>query len=82
MPLPPGVRVFDRRTAAAIRQRPFVLYLNRIARLPLTSSWFPEIETPTQGVVAVAPAALRDELLLASIDLARRHRDLVQRLGP
>jgi hypothetical protein len=82
MPLPPGVRIFDREAAAAIRQRPFVLHLNRIAKLPLTPAWFPEIATPSQGVIAVAPAVLRDELLLASIDLARRHRDLVQRLGP
>jgi hypothetical protein len=82
MPLPPGVRVFDRRAAAALRQRPFVLYLNRIAKLPLTTSWFPEIETPSQGVVAIAPTALRDEVLRISIDLARRHHDLVRRLGP
>jgi hypothetical protein len=81
-PLPPGVRIFDRMAAAPLRQRPFVLYLNRIAKLPLTAAWFPELESPSQGVVAVAPAALRDELLAISLDLARRRIELVQRLGP
>jgi hypothetical protein len=70
--VPAGVRVFDRSAAAALRQRPFVLYLNRIAKLPLTAAWFPEIETTGQVVVAVAPAALRDEKLRAAIELARR----------
>jgi hypothetical protein len=81
-PLPAGVRIFDRSAAAALRQRPFVLYLNRIAKLPLTAAWFPEIETTGQGIVAVAPAALRDELLRAATELARRRGELMRRLGP
>jgi hypothetical protein len=35
-----------------------------------------------EGVVVVAPAALRDELLAISLDLARRRIEFVQRLGP
>lgn len=82
MPLPLGVRVFERRQAAALNQRPFVLYLNRLAKLPLTSKWFPAIGTPSRGIIAVAPAAIRDELMAAMIELARRRRDLVATLGP
>jgi hypothetical protein len=81
-PLPPGVRIFSAAEAARLNQRPFVLYLNRVARLPLTSDWFPELDAPSQGVVAVAPAALRDELLQTMMELAQRRRDLIQKLGP
>jgi hypothetical protein len=81
-PLPHGVRIFGTSEAARLSQRPFVLYLNRLARLPLTPQWFPELETISQGVVAVAPTVLRDQLLKTMTELARRRRELVQRLGP
>jgi hypothetical protein len=81
-PLPAGVRVFDRSAAAALRRRPFVLILNRIAKLPLTVSWFPAIETMGQGIVAVAPAALRDEKPRAATELTRRHGELMRRRRP
>jgi hypothetical protein len=82
VPLPPGVRIFGRAEAARLNQRPFVLYLNRLARLPLTSAWFPELDRSSQGVVAVAPVVLRDQLLKAMLELAQRRRELVQKLGP
>lgn len=82
VPLPPGVRIFGATEAARLNQRSFVLYLNRLARLPLTEKWFPELNKPSQGVVAVAPAALRDQLLKTMMELAQRRRDLIQKLGP
>lgn len=82
VPLPIGVRVFGEHEAKKLRQRPFVLYLNRLARLPLRARWFPEIETPEQGVIAVAGAQLRDQLLAISIQLARRRREAIRILGP
>ena len=81
-PLPPGVRIFEAAEAARLNQRPFVLYLNRLARLPLTSDWFPDLDKPSQGVVAVAPAALQDQLLKTMAELAQRRRELIQKLGP
>jgi hypothetical protein len=81
-PLPPGVRIFEAAEAARLNQRPFVLYLNRLARLPLTPEWFPELSEPSQGVVAVAPAVLRDQLLKTMMELMQRRRDLIQKLGP
>jgi len=82
MPLPPGVRIFDGAEAARLNQRPFVLNLNRLAKLPLTRDWFPELDTPSQGVVAVAPPTLRDQLLKTMMELAQRRRELIQKLGP
>ena len=79
---PQGIRSFGTSEAARLKQRPFVLYLNRIARLPLTPQWFPELSMPAQGVVAVADPALREELLSAMKELVERRRELIQRLGP
>ena len=59
--LPPGVRVIPAAAAAKLNQRPFVLYLNRLARLPLSPTWFPEFDEAGQGVAAHAPARLRQE---------------------
>lgn len=82
-PLPLGVRIFEAAEAARLNQRPFVLYLNRLARLPLTPEWFPELRDPSQGIVAVAPVALRDQLLKTMMELMmQRRRDLIQKLGP
>lgn len=80
--LPLGVRIFRHAEAATLNQRPFVLYLNRLARLPLTNVWFPDIANPLQGVVAVAPTALRDRILKEMTELAQRRRELIETLGP
>lgn len=79
---PPGVRIFNDKEAASLNQRAFVLFLNRLAKLPLSARWFPDIDTARQGVIAVAPAALRDQLLGVVTDLMRRRQELVQLLGP
>jgi len=80
--IPLGVRVVGRDEAALLKQRPFVIYLNRIAKLPLEEAWFPDINNPDQGVIAIAPARLRHELLATTIALAKHRRDLIRQLGP
>ena len=80
-PTPFGVRVFNAQEALALSQRPFVLHLNRLARLPLTKDWFPELQRPSRGIIAIAPARLRDELLDIVEELLRRREHLVQKLG-
>ena len=83
IPLPFGVRTFSVTEAVALNQRrAFRLHLNRQARLPLTSAWFPQIDSPGQGVVAVAPAGLRQELFDIAVELEKRYRLNVERLGP
>lgn len=82
VPTPTGVRVFNAAAAAALNQRAFVLYLNRLAKLPITQRWFPDLATPTQGIVAIAGQRLRDEILDISTTLARRRRETLRLLGP
>ena len=82
-PRPIGVRTFSADEAQALNQtRAFRLHLNRQARLPMTSAWFPRINAPNQGVIAMASHRLRQDLLDIAIELEKRHRAVVERLGP
>jgi hypothetical protein len=81
LPRPFGLRAFGAEEAALLNQRPFTLHLQRQAKLLLSPRWFPELETPGQGVVAQAPAALREELFRTVVELERRYRGRVERLG-
>ena len=81
-PLPAGARVFDAEAAARLNQsRAFLLRLDVLARLPLTEAWFPDIGRADQGVVAVAPARLQEELTDLAMNLVRRRRALIQMRG-
>jgi hypothetical protein len=44
--------------------------------------WIPDLATPQQGVIAVAAAALRQELFALARTLAQRFRLNIERLGP
>lgn len=81
-PVAAGVRVFAEAEASALSQRPFVLYLNRLAALPISQRWFPGLGTPGNGIVAIATAALRKELYATSKTLLLRHRETVRMSGP
>jgi hypothetical protein len=82
-PLPFGVRLFRQQEAIALNQRrAFRLHLNRQARMPLTTRWFPKLDAPGQGVIAVAPERLRQELYEMTLDLLRRHERTIELLGP
>jgi hypothetical protein len=61
VPLPAGARPFDREEAARLNQsRAFILRLDVLAKLPVTEAWFPDLALPGHGVIAVAPARLRE----------------------
>ena len=82
-PLPAGARLFNVQEAARLNQsRAFLLRLDTLARLPLTKAWFPDIDEPNAGVIAIAPASLRAELTRIATNLARRRRDLLDMRGP
>ncbi len=82
-PLPAGARAFDALEAAAFNQsRSFVLRLDILAKLPLTADWFPGLTTPHLGIIAVAPAELREELSDLALHLVRRRRSLLQMRRP
>lgn len=82
LPVPRGVRVFKLQEARALNQKPFVLDLARLARLPLTAKWFPEIDMPANGVIARAGADLRAELFAIAQDLLENHRATMRLRGP
>ena len=82
MPLPFGVRVFTETESLALGQRrAFRLHLNRQARIPLTERWLPDLHAADQGIIAMAPPRLRQDLFELAIELERRHSLNVERLG-
>lgn len=82
-PRPPGVYSIDRDTAAGMGQpKPFTLDLRRVADIPVTAEWFPELGTPGHGIVGRAPERLRLAYEAALTELARRHPENIEHLGP
>jgi hypothetical protein len=80
--MPLGVRAFDRQEAAALGQsRPFVLDMRRLAFVPITPAWFPQVDQPGHGIQGHAPQALRRQLEQTAAELATRHGENVERLG-
>ena len=83
IPLPAGARLFNAQEAARLNQsRAFLLRLDVLARLPLTRAWFPDIDQPDRGAIAVASGPLRAELTRLATNLARRRRELLDIRGP
>lgn len=82
MPIPRGIRMFESAEARTLNQKPFVLDLTRLARLPLTDRWFPDLAAPGNGVIARAGAALRNELLAIAQELLEHHRETMRLRGP
>ena len=82
VPLPFGVRSFSQEEAMALNQRrAFRLHLNRQACMVMSEAWFPDLHAAHQGVIALAPPRLRDELFALTVELERRHRLGADRLG-
>ncbi len=56
--LPLGVFAFNRQEAAAMGQRlAFVMDLQRLAAMPITSAWFPHLDLPGHGVQEDVPGS-------------------------
>lgn len=82
IPLPFGVRPFTRGEALGLgQQRAFRLHLTRQARIQLNREWLPDWDSWDQGVVAVAPVRLRQELYEIALELERRYPETVERSG-
>jgi hypothetical protein len=80
--MPLGVRAFDRQAAATLGQsRPFILDMRRLAFVPITPVWFPQVDQPGHGIQGHAPQALRRQLERVAAELATRRGDIVERLG-
>ncbi len=82
-PRPSGVYSIDRDRAAGMGQpRPFTLDLRRVAAVPVTAEWFPELDAPDHGIVGRAPERLRLAYEAALTELARRRPENLEMLGP
>lgn len=80
---PFGLFAFDQQQAAGLGQdRAFVLDLRRVAYVPVTPAWFPDLARPGGGIQGRAPATLRRQLRDAARELLTRHVATVERLGP
>ncbi len=79
VPMPLGARLFDKAEAAALnRNRAFLLRMDLLAKLPMTKTWFPDIDQAGRGIIAVAPAGLQRELTALGAELLRRRRERVR----
>jgi hypothetical protein len=81
--LPTGVFAFDQQAAAVMGQgRAFVMDLRRLAAIPMTLEWFPQLDQPGRGVRGHMPK--RQQLRYAQVaeQLLTRCPEIVERLGP
>jgi hypothetical protein len=77
---PLGLFTFDSAEAASLGQkRPFVLDLRRMAFVPLTKTWFPDLDRPTSH--GHAPKALQRRIYQVACDVLGADPPIVERLG-
>jgi hypothetical protein len=82
-PLPLGVFAFDQEIAASFGQsRAFVMDLRRIAFMPVTPTWFPQLNQPSHGIQGHAPKRQQRRFRQMAADLLQHHSEIVDRLGP
>jgi hypothetical protein len=80
---PLGLHAFTREEAAALGQgAAFRLDLKRLAFVPITPAWFPDLVLPGFGVLGRAGKAQRQALQESLDEVLRRGGGLVQRMGP
>lgn len=80
---PFGLHSFNQDTAASMGQaRAFTLDLRRLAIVPATVEWFPELLSRGHGIVGRAPERLRLKLEADMRELVRRRPESIEKLGP
>lgn len=78
-----GIIAFPQAQAEALGQRKaFRLNLRRLAWLPVTPVWFPDIASATRGITGRAPRELRRDIQAAFDSMAKREPGRIDRLGP
>jgi hypothetical protein len=58
------------------------LDLRRLAYVPVTPDWFPQLGQPGSVIQGHAPNALQRQLMQIAAELLTRRGELVERLGP
>jgi hypothetical protein len=79
--LPHGVIEFDAAAARTLNQSPFHIDLRCLARVPLSSDWFPRLLDVTYGIVAWAKPELQRRINQLMIDVARRSPGNIEMRG-
>ena len=80
---PAGLHSFSAAEAAALGQgKAFRLDLKRLAHLPVTPAWFPEISQAGRGILRRAPRLLRDRLIEDLERMLATRPELISRMGP
>ncbi len=82
-PLPLGVFRVDREAALGMGQsRPFTIDLRRMATVPVTEAWFPDLGRPDHGIVGRASERIRLLYEAEMLELAHRYPRNMEHLGP
>lgn len=81
--LPWGVRRFDEGQALALGQdKAFVMDLRRIAYVPISAAWFPQINDADRGIVGRASSGLKTAISIESAGIFKKRAEIIQKLGP
>lgn len=78
---PLGIIEFNAAEAAKLNQRPFHIDLRCLARVPPSPDWFPDWNTPSRGVIAVAGEAVRKRVLREAERLAKSSPEIAEIRG-
>jgi len=62
--------------------RAFTLDLRRLAAVPVTEVWFPDLGRPDRGIVGRTPERFRLAYEAEMLELARRFPRNIEHLGP
>lgn len=77
-----GIIIVEKQQAEEMRQKSFVLDTRRIGVLPLTEEWFPNINSENNGVLQIASKDFQKKVAQVSLDIAKRHKDIMEWYGP
>lgn len=81
--VPLGVFRVDREAALGNGQfRPFTIDLRRMATVPVTEAWFPDLGQPNHGLVGRASERVRLLYEAGMLELAHRYPRNIEHLGP
>jgi hypothetical protein len=78
---PLGIIEFSATEAARLNQRSFHIDPRCLARVPPSSDWLPDWDTPDHGVVAVADEGVKERVLREAERLAKSSPEIVEIRG-
>lgn len=80
-PLPLGIIAISSEAGSDLGQRAFLIDARRIAYIPATEAFFPDITRPGAGIQSRASPGLQRKIELVMVEILKRP-DLLELLGP